>query len=119
MFHRVHHPHLHVLPNSQLHCPHTIIGQLHHPSYYVFACSLTTGLVIGDLTPELEDSAPLLVRRQYLRKMVKIGFIHFTNAPTESAIPTDIDPPTLEKRSKTVVLFHNESTYNAIMMIKI
>ena len=52
-------------------------------------------------------------RKEYLRKMVKIGFIHFTNAPTESAklaIPTDIDPPTLEKRSKTVVFFHDEST---------
>ena len=55
-------------------------------------------------------------RKEYLRKMVKIGFIHFTNAPTESAklaIPTDIDPPTLEKRSKTVVFFHDESTFNA------
>ena len=55
-------------------------------------------------------------RKQFLRRMVKIGFIHFTNAPTENAqqaIPTDIDPPTAERRSKTVVFFHDESTFNS------
>lgn len=48
--------------------------------------------------------------------MVKIGFLHFTNAPTESsqkAIPTDVDPPTLVHRSKTVVFFHDESIFSA------
>ena len=29
------------------------------------------------------------------------------------AIPTDINLPTLEKRSKTVVFYHDESTFNA------
>ena len=47
--------------------------------------------------------------------MVKIGFLHFINAPTEEAqkaIPEDIDPPPLEKGSKTVLLFcHDESTF--------
>ena len=55
-------------------------------------------------------------RKEFLRKMVKIGFLHFTNAPTEDAmkaIPQDVDPPTLEKRSKTVVFFHDESTFQA------
>ena len=55
-------------------------------------------------------------RKQFLRRMVKIGFIHFTNAPTEDArkaLPTDCDPPTLERRSKTVVFFHDESTFNS------
>ena len=36
--------------------------------------------------------------------------------PTESsqqAIPKDIDPPTIERRSKTVMFFHDESTFNA------
>ena len=45
--------------------------------------------------------------------MVKLGFLHFTNAPTEDAaksLPTDVDPPTSEKRAKTVVFFHDEST---------
>ena len=55
-------------------------------------------------------------RKVFLRRMVKIGFIHFTNAPTESAqnaLPTDIDPPSLDRRSKTVVFFHDESTFSA------
>ena len=33
------------------------------------------------------------------------------NAPTDSSIPTDIDSPPLEKRDKTVVFFHDESTF--------
>ena len=44
--------------------------------------------------------------KTFLRKMVKIGFLHFTNAPTEEtqkANPADIDAPTLERHSKTVV----------------
>ena len=35
-------------------------------------------------------------RVEFLRKMVKVGFLHFTNAPTEEAqkaLPDDIDPP--------------------------
>lgn len=55
-------------------------------------------------------------RNAFLRKMVKIGFLHFTNAPTESAvkaIPTDIDPPVNAVRSKTVVFCHDESTFQA------
>ena len=45
-------------------------------------------------------------RETFLRKMVKIDFLHFTNAPTEEAqkaIPADIDAPTPERCSKTVV----------------
>ena len=55
-------------------------------------------------------------RKTILRKMVKIGFLHFTNAPTEEAqkaIPADIDAPTLERRPKTVVFCHDESTFQA------
>ena len=47
-------------------------------------------------------------RRLFLRKVAKIGFIHFTNAPTpeaQKALPDDIDTPSLERRSKTVVFF--------------
>ena len=50
----------------------------------------------------------------FLCKMTKIGFLHFTNAPTEDAIkalPQDVDPPTNDRRSKTVVFFHDESTF--------
>ena len=45
--------------------------------------------------------------------MVKINFLHFTNAPTEEAalaLLQDIDPPTLECRTW---FFHNESTFQA------
>ena len=52
----------------------------------------------------------------FLRRMVKIGFLHFTNAPTESsqkAIPMDVGPPTLERWSKTIVFFHDESIFSA------
>jgi len=48
--------------------------------------------------------------------MVKIGFQHFMNAPTENAqkaLPDDIDPPTLDRRSKSVVIFHDESTFQS------
>ena len=61
-----------------------------------------------------ERSDVVNARKLFLRKMAKLGFLHFTNAPTEDAakaIPTDIDPPTNERRSKTVVFFHDESTF--------
>jgi len=47
---------------------------------------------------------------------VKIGFLHFTNAPTEEAqkaVPANIDAPTLERCSKTVVFYHDKSTFQA------
>ena len=53
-------------------------------------------------------------RKLFLRKMTKLGFLHFTSAPTDEAVralPSDVDPPTNERRSKTVVLFHDESTF--------
>ena len=55
-------------------------------------------------------------RKQFLRRMVKIGFLHFTNAPTQTyamAIPEDIEPPPLEHREKTVIFFHDESTFQS------
>ena len=55
-------------------------------------------------------------QKEFLRRMVKIGFLHSTHAPTESAIqslPQDIDPPTTEKMSKTVVFCHDESTFQS------
>ena len=42
-------------------------------------------------------------RKVFLRRLLKIGFLHFTNALTESAqraIPEDIEPPVLERREK-------------------
>ena len=48
--------------------------------------------------------------------MVKIGFLYFTNAPTEQtrqAVPEDVDPPIQERRGKTVVFFHDETTFQS------
>lgn len=53
-------------------------------------------------------------RNLFLRKMVKLGFLHFTNAPTKEAaklLPSDIDLSVLERRKKTVIFFHDESTF--------
>ena len=47
-------------------------------------------------------------RNEFIRKMIKICILHFTNAPTDEAVenfPEDIDPPTEERRSKTVGFF--------------
>ncbi len=55
-------------------------------------------------------------RVSYLRRMVKLGFVHFTDAPTPEAakaIPEDIELPTLDKGSKTVFFFHDESTFQS------
>ena len=52
-------------------------------------------------------------RKLFLRKLTKIGFLHFTNAPTEDAMKAlpDVDGPTNKRRSKTVVFFHDESMF--------
>ena len=54
-------------------------------------------------------------RKLFLRKMTKIGFLHFTNTLTENAMTAlpDVDAPTNERRLKTVILFHDESTFMA------
>ena len=51
---------------------------------------------------EREDVAAY--RKEFLHQMMEIGFLHFTE---ESALnfPDDIDPPTEERRSKTVFFF--------------
>ena len=52
----------------------------------------------------------------FLQKMIEIGFLNYCNAPTEGAqkaLPTDNDPPMLEQQSKTVVFFHDETTFSA------
>ena len=67
--------------------------------------------VDGHERPDVIES-----RKGFLRKMVKIGFLHFTNAPTDrarQALPEDVDPPILEKREKTVVFFHDETTFQS------
>lgn len=44
------------------------------------------------------------------------GFLTKDDAPCEeakSAFPSDIEPPTAERRAKNIFIFHDESTFNA------
>ena len=68
--------------------------------------------VDGHELPDVVESQTKL-----LRKMVKLGFLHFTNAPTQQAgqaIPEDVYPPILEKREKTVVFSTTKRPFSPI-----
>ena len=55
-------------------------------------------------------------RAKFLRKMVALEFLNSENAPTPEAalsVPADIDTPSAEQIAKTIVLFHDESTFQA------
>ena len=48
--------------------------------------------------------------------MIALGFLNRDNAPTPEAklsLPEDLETPHADVLSKTVVLFHNESTFQA------
>ena len=67
--------------------------------------------VNGHERPDVIES-----REKFLRKMVKVGSLHFTNAPTKQAgraLPEDVEPPVLERREKTVIFFHDETTFQS------
>lgn len=52
----------------------------------------------------------------FLRRMVGLGFLNEENAPTEeakSALLSDLRAPLPEVREKTVIIFHDESTFQA------
>ena len=54
--------------------------------------------------------------KTFLRKMATLGFLNEDIAPTEEArkaLPTDLDPPRPEVLSKTVFIFHDETTFQA------
>ena len=104
-----------LLPNSTLEpgfpckiCLETTRKWLHHLGFEVLSAKKGT-FIDGHERDNVIES-----RKLFLRKMKKIGFLHFTNAPTEDtikALPQDFDPPTNDRRSKTVVFFHDESTF--------
>ena len=55
-------------------------------------------------------------RKLFLRKMVGLGFLNPSNAPTEEAkkvLPNDLEPPPAEIIHKTVLIFHDETTFQA------
>ena len=55
-------------------------------------------------------------RKKFLRRMVALGFLNSMNAPSEEArkaLPTDLECPPQEVLEKTVVFFHDESTFQS------
>ena len=55
-------------------------------------------------------------RKMFLSKMIEVGFLHPSEAPTPesaSAFPSTVPLPSSDSRDKTVVLFHDESTFQA------
>ena len=63
-----------------------------------------------------ERSDVVEYRQKFLRKMVGLGFLNVNNAPTEeakNALPSDLESPPPEVIDKTVVIFHDESTFQA------
>ena len=55
-------------------------------------------------------------RKKFLRKMIALGFLNSLNAPTDQAklaLPHDLQCPSEEILSKTVIFFHDESTFQS------
>ena len=55
-------------------------------------------------------------RQKFLRRMVSLGFLNESNAPTEEAkkaLPSDLHGPPQEVADKTIILFHDESTFQS------
>ena len=61
-----------------------------------------------------ERSDVVIHRNEFFRKVIKIGFLHFTDAPNPEAakaLPEDIEPPTADRREKLVVFCNDETTF--------
>ena len=55
-------------------------------------------------------------RKKFLRRMAALGFLNRSNAPTEeakAALPMDLESPSSEIIDKTVIFFHDESTFQS------
>ena len=53
-------------------------------------------------------------RKRFLRRMVGLGFLNLENVPTDEAkqaLPTDLECPSQAILDKTIVFFHDESTF--------
>ena len=63
-----------------------------------------------------ERSDVVEYQAMFLRKMIALGFLNRDNAPTPEpklSLPEDLETPHADVLSKTVVLFHDESTFQA------
>ena len=55
-------------------------------------------------------------RNLFLQKMASLGFLNSKNTPTEQAklaLPADIECPPTDVLDRTVIIFHDESTYQS------
>ena len=55
-------------------------------------------------------------RQKFLHRLCALGFLNKTNAPTPEAaqsLPTDLECPSEERIAKTIVIFHDENTFQA------
>ena len=55
-------------------------------------------------------------RQTFLRQLCALGFLNNNNAPTSEAadsVPRDLECPSDDRISKTIVFFHEESTFQS------
>ena len=70
--------------------------------------------LLSTATREREDV--VAYQTKFLRRMVSLGFLNPDNTPTDeakNALPLDLSPPSAEVIEQTVVLFHDETTFQA------
>ncbi len=63
-----------------------------------------------------ERSDVVEYRQTFLRRLCSLGFLNKNNAPTPKgaqSLPSDLECPFDNQINKTVVLFHDESTFQA------
>ena len=63
-----------------------------------------------------ERSDVVQYRNKFLRQLCALGFLNKNNAPTPDAVnslPSDLECPSDEQIAKTVIIFHDESTFQA------
>ena len=103
-----------VLPNHGLEpgFPHKVTARkwLHELGFHIIDAKKGT-YVDGN-----ERSDVVKYRAKFLRKMVALRFLNRDNAPTPEArlaLPEDLETPRADVLSKTIVLFHDESTFQA------
>ena len=54
--------------------------------------------------------------KKFLRRMVSLGFLNHNNAPNDAAkaaLPNDLECPSQEVIDRTVIFFHDESTFQS------
>ena len=61
---------------------------------------------------DMNEKMLFCTKKIFLRKMVALGFLNKENAAIE-ALPQDIEQPSSDSIQKTIILFHDETTFQA------